>query len=73
MFIPPSCTEIGDYAFRDCKKLVILSIPDTDNTQLGSMVYDETELGNQYDYGIFEEYVEGWLDFLNGGFEDIDE
>ena len=37
------------------------------------MVYYETELSNQYfDFDLIGD-SKGWLDFLNGGFEDIDE
>jgi len=71
MFIPPSCTEIGDSAFEGCEKLIILSVPE--NTQLGNLLIVETELWNQWDMELFDEDLDDWLDFLNGGFEDYDE
>ena len=48
VFIPDSCTSIGDYAFRDCPVLKQISIPA--NCTLGTDVFDLC--GTVYVYGV---------------------
>lgn len=69
MFVPPSCREIGHYAFGANEKLIILSVPE--NTQIADDFIGNTELMKQFDCEAFGDDIEGWLDFLNDGFEDI--
>ncbi|GFH57036.1 hypothetical protein CTEN210_13512 [Chaetoceros tenuissimus] len=42
IFIPPSCREVDDYAFQDCKKLIIFNVPR--QTQLGRNMIMHTAL-----------------------------
>ena len=74
IFIPPSCAEIGDWAFDGCAKLIILSVPQ--NTQLGENVIANTlllanssfETNSRGNYENHED-VNTWLKNINQGDE----
>ncbi|GFH55113.1 hypothetical protein CTEN210_11589 [Chaetoceros tenuissimus] len=72
IFVPPSCREIGGWAFQYCKKLIILTMPR--NVELGCLVFDNTLLmkkspidtdeDGEYNEGIDEEAIQ-WVRSIN--------
>lgn len=46
IFIPPSCKKIGQYAFYECKNLIIFNVPR--HTQVGKQVISKTALSEKY-------------------------
>ena len=75
IFIPESCAEIGREAFRDCKKLIILSVPR--HTTLRRAVIQKTALFEASHFVTHEngfyyntEEVNTWVKNLNGNNEE---
>ena len=67
IFIPPSCTEIGDYAFWASDKFIIFTVPF--NTQLGEGVVGGTALSKKrFANSIYRKSdVESCIKTLNDG------